>query len=348
MTEMKLRCLVGLVAAGLLAVGGFGQAARADAINFSPNGTGTTGQILIDQWNLANSDGGGVNSNASTTPLSGAPIGTAGNAFQVNTQSLGNTFQLGGVPFALATSFTAVGNFPEIPRVVTAGTFPTVGLAFVVGPSAPGPNSTGVNAFQWNKIVPGTTSQATGVGFTNPGVTNVATGTWFTISTSSSFTGNATGTIGGSGAAFPTSTPSVLGAGSQLLGINIPNPNPAWFPDFGPGGKFFGDSLMLTYSTTVQTPFQLSVDTSGTFFAGGTGAFAPHVTSFAPSGQNGGTLSGAGDFIFQQTNPAITFTVLTTSSPTTPGIPEPSTMLLCAVGLGGLGIVRKLRRRRSA
>jgi len=342
---MNLNRLVGLVVAALLAVGFLGQSARGGSatIAFDPLGAGSTANT-INEWDLANTNGVGANSIASTSTLSG--INQTGPAFPTLLQGLGLAFQ-GPSPPGSANSFTAVANFQEIPKVIAAGSPPINTLSFTIpGGTATLNNTngtatisgTGNGSFQWNKIVPGTTSMALGTGF-SPGVTTVATGTWFNIAgTSSSFTGTGLGTLGGTGAAFGTGTPSLVGSGSETFGVLISNPNPAFFPNIPAG-----DQLLAVLTTTVTTPFGGSTQTSGAFFNG-------HITTFGNnSGVNGGNgTDTSGDFLFQSTNPAITFYLVTPATTTQTTIPEPSTMLLCAVGLGSLGLVRRLRRRRSA
>jgi hypothetical protein len=340
---MNLRCRVMLGMVALVAMGFLGQSAQGASatIQFSPNGTGSVGAISIIQWNLLNSDVVGVNSNASVNTLSS--VGSSGAPFLTLLQGQGQTFQN---PVTSATGFTAVGAFRETPTLL-ASSFPTASVGFTItsGGTAILNNlngtaaivGSGAGAFQWNSTAG--PSLANGTGFT-PGTGNVATGTWFNVfGASSGFTATGLGTLGGDNANEPSGTNSVVGTGSVDYAIFIPNPNPAFFPNIPAG-----DGLLLNVITTVTTPFGGATDTSSTFFSGGSGSFLPDNTNFNGSGNGEGS---SGDFLFQATNPAITFYLVTAVS--TAGVPEidPNSIAGALALLSGGLLYLTERRRRS-
>jgi len=295
------------LATALWLIGGvvFGSSARAEFIQFAPQGSGGS------TYSIGGIDPGPGNALA----VSSLPL-TVGGTFQLDYQAfvpaLIGTNGLDFTPTGLGSTYqlTVVGSFTEVVTSLnSSGTVATFALA-------PTQSSNSFFELYYNPTV--VANNLTGTGF-NVGTlviggtpaTNLPSESVFSISTT-----------GGSPnvAAFDQyvtnnypGISTVVGSGSSMLSANISYYNPAFVQT---------PISEIAFNSSIVTPFdELSPSAS---FVGGPGTSAPSVVA------NIGTVNGVNgtDFQFQADgNLAFSANLSTT--------PEPSSLILATMGLLG-------------
>jgi len=316
---------MGAVAA--LALGALASSALAAPvpafIDFNPNGTGN-GPGVFSAQSFDQRPGNAAQFGTIPLPNMGSNQGTV--LFQ--SQMSAFVAQGGGtVPLPAGTQFPTTAALVE--QNTSAGGFPGT-VTFSLVNSLPNQFTISVTT---NPI-----NDDTGAGYSG----NHAILTAHFLSVTGSFTATSANAGNLDQTAGENHGPATVGgSGSQDLFLQVDSVDPNYFPNI----NLNTTQLFLKISSKNSLPYTqvaaldptgLSMDPAGSFFNG------QQVNVGAPNGTNGLT----GPDILLETDLSTSF--LTDTINTTTTIPEPSTLLLSAFGLAGLGAANWLRRRRAA